>query len=87
MTQAERLGGSRKSAGPARPSAQQNQGVSPAHLSVVSNPNHIDVLDYLTKLAALRDSGALTVDEFQAKLDQLRASLRETVESSAQRRG
>lgn len=43
--------------------------------SVTKNPQNIDVLDHLTKLGALRQSGLLTQEEFELWRAELRARL------------
>jgi len=46
-----------------------------SHLTVVKNPQNVDILDRLTKLSALKQAGFLTSDQFETKLAELRSRL------------
>jgi hypothetical protein len=45
------------------------------HLTVVRNPQNVDILDRLMKLSALKQAGFLTTEQFESKLAELRARL------------
>jgi Short C-terminal domain len=59
-------------------SAEPIEGGAPvlsARLSLTKNPHNIDVLDQLTKLGALKQTGVLTPEQFEVKKAELRARL------------
>ena len=45
------------------------------HLTVVKNPQNVDILDRLTKLSTLKQAGFLTTEQFEVKLAELRSRL------------